>query len=64
MTLPDAVLAGFAEECGLGQQILWEAPPRAREYLDHLLAHLPESLRALLTATERAVGDAVMNRPI
>ncbi|HKT06145.1 MAG TPA: GPP34 family phosphoprotein [Rugosimonospora sp.] len=64
MTVADAVLGGFAVECGLGQQILWQAPPRAREYLDYLLGHLPEGLRILLNQTEQAVGDAVMNRPI
>ena len=57
-------LAGFALVCGLGQQILWNTPASARLYLDYLVAQLPDPLRLLLAQTERAVGDAVMNRPI
>jgi hypothetical protein len=64
VTVPDAALAGFALGCGLGQQILWDTPPSAREYLDCLLAGLPDALRALLAQTESAVGDAVLSRPI
>lgn len=64
LSLPDTTLAGFALVCGLGQQILWNTPASARLYLDYLVAQLPDPLRLLLAQTERAVGDAVMNRPI
>jgi hypothetical protein len=63
VTVPDAALAGFALACGLSQQILWNTPATAREYLDYLLAGLPEALGTLVTQTESAVGDAVLSRP-
>jgi Golgi phosphoprotein 3 (GPP34) len=64
VTVPDAALAGFAVACGLAQQILWDTPPSARQYLDYLVANLPAALRALLAQTENAVSDAVLSRPI
>jgi len=64
MTLPDVLLAGLAVACGLDRQVLWDAPPRARQYLDHLRANLPGPLRELLAETESAVGDAVLTRRV
>jgi hypothetical protein len=64
LSLPDTTLTGFALVCGLGQQILWNTQASAKLYVDYLVTRLPDPLRLLLAQTERAVGDAVMNRPI
>jgi hypothetical protein len=64
VTVADAALAGFAVACGLGQQILWDTSASARQYLDYLVAGLPDALGALVAQTETAVGDAVLSRPI
>lgn len=58
MVLQDVLLACLTLACGLDQQVLWDIPPRAWLYLDHLRATLPDPFRGLLAETELAIGNA------
>jgi hypothetical protein len=60
----DAALAGLIVACGLTQHVLWDSAPRTKQYLDMVVAAMPDPLRELVTATETAVGKAVMGRQI
>lgn len=60
MTVADGTLAGLVSATGLAPEILWEARPRDRQYLDHVVSTLPSPLPELLAQTEAAVGNAVI----
>lgn len=57
----DAFLAGLAAATGLGPDLLRDAPPSARRYLESLATALWQPLRELLLHTQAAVGDAVLH---
>jgi hypothetical protein len=63
MPLPDAVLAGLVNACGLLKHVLW-APEHAAGFghADHLRHQLPAPLVAVVAHTEAAVGQHVLTR--
>lgn len=60
ITWPDRALCGLAVATGLRSQLIYTGGTPAREYLDHIVAHLTPSLYALVWHLDAAVGDAVL----
>jgi hypothetical protein len=56
----DVLLAGLVRACGLLGHVLWDNPPGAMTYLEHLASRLPPPARELIAQTEAAVGNAVL----
>jgi Golgi phosphoprotein 3 (GPP34) len=56
----DVLLAGLVRACGLLGHVLWDNPPGAAAYLEHLASRLPPPARELLAQTEAAVGNTVL----
>jgi hypothetical protein len=60
VTWPDAALCGLAVATGLDTHLLYTGEVAARDYLNHIVAHLTPSLHALVWHLHAAVGDAVL----
>ncbi len=60
MQWPEVTLAGLAVATGLDSHLLYTADDAAKEYLRHLITHLPSSVHALVWHVHAAVGDAVI----
>jgi Golgi phosphoprotein 3 (GPP34) len=60
VAVPEVVLAGLADACGLGFRFTEYVPPRARRSVTEAAGLLPPALRELITHTEAAVGSAVL----
>ncbi|MFB9908333.1 GOLPH3/VPS74 family protein [Allokutzneria oryzae] len=60
LSVPDTVLSGLVVATELEMEVFQYASPDVGRHLRRLLAGLPPALRALLSETEAAVGDAVL----
>jgi Golgi phosphoprotein 3 (GPP34) len=59
-SVPEVVLAGLADACGLGFRFTEYVPPRAGRSAAETAGLLPPALRELITHTKAAVGNAVL----